>query len=131
MLAMWIASLWTYTSLGIDRDMLEPNGTVLSRYWRVRWPGDGSLWLGSGFYREPLDPSRQLDGFDLGGVFFKPPRRPAAGSAWNRFGFWRVKVSGDDAQLHGESWVGIPGWLPALLLSGSLVVLHRRDRLAA
>ncbi len=66
--AMWIASYWTYTSLGIDRETLEPDGTVLNRYDRVRWPGDGSLWIGSGSWR-------------------------------------------------AENWLGVPGWLPALVFA--------------
>jgi hypothetical protein len=125
MLAMWIASHWTYTSLGIDRDVLEPGGTVLSRYWRVRWPGDGSLWIGGGWWREPSSPSRQIDSFDLGGVFFKPSRRPEAQSAWNRIGFWQVGF--EENQRHGERWVGVPGWLPPVLLLLGFLPAWRRQ----
>jgi hypothetical protein len=123
--AMWIVSHWTYTSLGIDREELEPGGTVLSRYERVRWPGDGSLWVGRGHWRESADPARRLDGFDLGGAFFRPPRRTEARSAWNRFGFWHVGCEQGAAGPSEACWVGVPGWLPALLLAGLAAGLLR------
>jgi hypothetical protein len=112
--AMWIASHWTYTSLGIDRETLEPSGAVHSRYDRVRWAGDGSLWIGGGYSRAPASPSQKVQSFDLGGVFFEPPRRPEVRSAWNRVGFWRVRF--DENHRRGESWIGVPGWLPPVLL---------------
>jgi hypothetical protein len=130
--AMWIASHWTYTSLGIDRETLEPSGNVLSRCYRVRWPGDGSLWLGGGYALEPPSPSRKLDAFDLGGRFFKAPRRPTARSAWNRIGFWRVPLGEGEGNVGrvGECWVSAPGWLPALVLALGLIAVRRdgRDR---
>ncbi len=125
--AMWIASYWTYTSLGIDRETLEPDGTVLNRYDRVRWPGDGSLWIGSGSWQEALDPARKLDSFDLGGTFFKPPRRPQTRSLWNRLGFWREPSSDAVTVDRAENWLGVPGWLPALVF-GLLAVRWRGAR---
>jgi hypothetical protein len=112
-LALWVVGCWRYTSIGIDRDRLD-GGVVHTSYARIRWPGDGSLWFGGGRFRTPAA-GHTLEPFDLAATLFQPPRRVEPRSAWNSLGFWRVQVD-DAAAGTAESWIGVPGWLPALVL---------------
>jgi len=95
-------------------------------YWRVRWPGDGSLRLGGGAHYRPLE-SAPVEAFDLGGVFFQPAQRAVPRSFWNRLGFWWVdeEGEGEGASFIWRRWIGIPSWLP-LLLPAAIMVRWRR-----
>ncbi len=124
--ALWIVGLGRYTSLGIDRETVGPACTV-EHYHRVRWPGDGSFWIGGGHACRATTAPHAIDAFDLGGTFFRPPRRPEPITAWNRVGFWRQRIDNATAG-HVEWWIGVPGWLPALLLGLLAAGLLRHAR---
>ncbi len=112
---MWLTSYSFYTSLGIDMDEVE-GAQVRYTYLRVRWPGDGSFRLGRGCVYRPLA-SAPVEPFDLGGAFFKSPRRAEPQSVWNRVGFWWVDETAGkgSTQPPWAYWIGIPSWLPPLL----------------
>jgi hypothetical protein len=107
-----------YTSLGIDHDV-RSGDQVLASWLRVRWPGDGSLWVGgAGAYRAVGQ--RDEEQFDLGGVFFKAPQSlPIPRTAANRYGFWLVTTPAEDPlnpQGVWSFWVAAPAWLAALFI---------------
>lgn len=74
-LVMWPFSYGFYTSFGLDTDRVH-EGSGLRTHHRLRWPGDGSFWLGAESFWLPA--SEPLEVFDLGGTFFqgKPPIQP-------------------------------------------------------
>lgn len=132
LLLMAAVGHWRYSAVGFELDTVV-DGVIREDMYRVRWPGNGSVWVGSGWFHLPLE-TKQVEPFDLGAVLFiPPPPRPMPLSEWNRWGFWRVsRVSPADLprlSRSGESWWGVPGWLPgvALLLLTSL--LSRRPAL--
>jgi hypothetical protein len=134
-LVMWPFSYRFYTSFGIDTDQVD-GGSVVRTFYRLRWPGDGSFWMGAEAFRPPA--SEPLDAFDLGGAFFRAPRKPEPRSSWNRRGFWFIREQRKDTTLQAQSgthvwsfWMGVPSWLPPLL-TGLLPVLPwiRKRRLA-
>ncbi len=112
---MWLSSYSFFTSLGLDHDRVE-GAQVRYTYLRARWPGDGSFRMGGGGLLRPLE-IHAVEPFDLGGRFFKPPRRSVPRTFWNRLGFWWLTEPSeqDEAQNTWVFWVGIPSWLPALL----------------
>ncbi|CAN5437520.1 hypothetical protein BH10PLA1_BH10PLA1_04120 [soil metagenome] len=119
---------WMYSSLGIDLE--TPVGTqVVCVFYRVRWPGDGSIMIGR--IDEPLRaPKHPLERFDLGGVFFRPAMELHPASLWERLGFRWVNYDRDrdagpcDVSPHAArvKLIGFPhglivlGW--AALLAG-------------
>jgi hypothetical protein len=131
LLLMWVLGCWRYTSVGFELDTLT-EGVVREDYYRVRWPGDGSVLLGSGWVHLPAD-AKPLERFDLGAAFFHAPRRRMPESGWNRWGFWRIDVARDAPGVpvlarQGESWWGVPGWLPALAMAALALGLRRTRR---
>ncbi len=113
-LASWGIGLWRYTSFGIDHDQVD-GVAMRTRYVRIRWPGDGSLWLGGGSFHSPLT-AHPREPFDLGAVFLLPPRRPEPQSVWNRLGLWWINTHSTTDGV-AECWLGIPAWSPAILTS--------------
>jgi hypothetical protein len=113
-LVMWPLSYRYYTSFGVDMERVEGEHIVQTHY-RIRWPGDGSFLMGRDAFRRP-GPG-PVDRFDLGGAFFLDPRRPPQRSFWNRWGFRFIRP--EDARPGVTSaeplWIGVPGWVPALL----------------
>ncbi|WP_245682412.1 hypothetical protein [Archangium gephyra] len=119
-LVMWPFSSGFYTSFGLDTDRDE-EGSVKRTHHRLRWPGDGSFWVGAESFWLPA--SEPVDAFDLGGTFFQAARRPRPRSSWNRVGFWFIHeeslappVPLTSTAHAGAFWVGVPSWLPPLLL---------------
>lgn len=119
-LVMWPFSYGFYTSFGLDTDRVQ-EGSGRRTHHRIRWPGDGSFWLGAESFWLPA--SEPVDAFDLGGAFFRAPRRPQPRSSWNRVGFWFIReenpkpaVPVPSAANAGAFWLGVPSWLPVLLL---------------
>jgi hypothetical protein len=124
---------YRYSSVGLDVETPRAE-TVESRFYRVRWPGDGSVWVGW------IDESRPAargasGGVDLGALVLQEPRPMAPRSTWNELGFWWqdvVAARGDQPsaaapQADRVMLVGVPHWL----LVGSVVVLvtaRRRRR---
>jgi hypothetical protein len=121
-LVLWLAGLGYYTSVGWDTERAV-GGYVWQDYYRIRWPGNGGLWVGAGGHRRTLSrgPVRP---FDPASTFFDRPRwLPEAETAWNRFGWWWLEAPAVDpsdgpggARLVWGWWVGVPGWLPAVVL---------------
>lgn len=118
-LVMWPFSYGFYTSIGIDTDRAD-DGPVIRTHHRFRWPGDGSFRVGAEAFWLPA--SEPLDAFDLGGVFFRAPRKPQPRSSWNRMGFWFVREESQNTTVPTQVatnawsfWVGVPSWLPPLL----------------
>lgn len=117
---MWVAGLFTYTSVGLDHDAVDGD-RVRAHYYRVRWPGDGSVWVGGGGHDRRLA-ARPPERFDPASSLFERPNRPEPRSTWNRLGFWWVGNAAEDPFLPAGSagaawsgWVAAPGWLPAVL----------------
>lgn len=123
---LWLVGHYFYTSVGIDSDQTLDDQTVLARYYRFRYPGDGSVWLGAGDFRRSLA-TKPVEWFDLGGTVLAPPRRPTPNNAWNQWGFWWVQEGWTDPTIGGALpsdrphmiFVGIPGWMP-IVLTGAL-----------
>jgi hypothetical protein len=127
---MWLSSYRFYTSLGLDMDAVE-GPSVRYTYLRARWPGDGSFRMGGGALLRSLA-SFPVEPFDLGGTFFQPPRRSTPRSLWNRLGFWWIDEPSSEDGAHNiwVFWVGLPNWLPPLLMGASAAVLLRKSRRA-
>lgn len=132
LLLLWAIGCWRYTSVGYEFDTLT-EGVMREDYYRVRWPGDGSVWVGSGWVHLPTE-SKALEPFDLGAVFFREPRVREPQTRWNQWGFWRISNQ-SPAELpilkrQGESWWGVPGWLPGLMMALAWTFLRRRQKTA-
>jgi hypothetical protein len=108
-----------YTSVGIDTEHAD-GATVRERFWRVRWPGDGSVMVG--WVDQHRSPDKHaLEPFDLGGTFLQPSKAIPPESIWNRLGFWYVhRLKGRD----GAWLVGVPHW-GLIVLSGLTLVWRR------
>lgn len=135
-LALWLAGRSRYTSVGWDAERLV-DGRVERSYYRLRWPGNGELWVGGGTHaRSPAHGPPEA--FDLASTFFdRPPHRPTPANEWNRNGWWWLPAPASDpcdrggAPLVRGSWLGVPGWLPAAILGlWPAVALVRRVRRA-
>jgi hypothetical protein len=125
---------WRYTSVGIDLE--TPHGdTVDCTFYRVRWPGDGSIMIGR-IDRSRAVGKKALEPFDLGGVFLRPGRSFPSDNVWQRLGFrwvdhdhtrdggWSPFTPGDmRAKL-----IGFPHGLVILAWAGFVVWHVRRAR---
>jgi hypothetical protein len=91
-------------------------------YYRLNWPGNGSLLIGNGHSLRPANDQKPLAFFDLAGVFFQPVYRqpPVATSRLNHIGFWYINLPGQ------QFWLGIPAWLPVLLIIFLLLIIRRK-----
>ncbi|MES2459265.1 MAG: hypothetical protein V4671_01690 [Armatimonadota bacterium] len=122
-----------YTTLGIDTDVRDSPTTVYYRYYRIRWPGDGTFRIGGGASHYPYG-SKSVEPFDFGGRFLQPPRREQPRSLWNRLGFWFIQNRYDDEWTSGnpglrkpaEFWIGVPGLLPAVVFASFAWLCVRR-----
>ncbi len=109
---MWFTSYTHYTSFGIDADTRQ-DGLITHHYYRVRWPGNGSIWFGGGISQRASDPTRPYEPFDLAASFLHPnPQKPEPRTMLNRIGFWKHTSPAPNLQY----WLGIPAWLPVLML---------------
>lgn len=118
-----LSSYSHYTSVGVDRDQYN-NDHIRHSYYRVRWPGNGSFWLGGGTSNRPLNSSKPFEGFDLAATFLDSnPVLPVAESNYNKVGFWLRSMTHPSKQF----WLGIPSWLPVLFL-GLLFFLSRKKQ---
>ena len=99
---LWLAltvlvALWPlshrYTSFGIDLESPDGGDRVRCTFYRIKWPGDGSVCVGRLVEHRAAD-AKPLERFDLGGRFFKPAKETWPASAWNRLGFWWVTQPG-------------------------------------
>jgi hypothetical protein len=120
-LLMWLLGQHYYTSIGLDLE--APHGErVRQTYYRVRWPGNGDLWLGGGERERPAS-RRLVEPFDPACTWLASPKHlPQPRSTWNHLGWWLVEDPRTDpsdgptgAPLVWGWWVGVPGWLPVVL----------------
>lgn len=125
---------YRYTSLGIDVETLG-HGRVACTYYRLRWPGDGSVVIGRIAEHRHVD-RKPLQSFDLGGVFLRPGRSLSPSSFWNRLGFWSVDY---DHTRHGPPpqmapgaerarMLGVPWWFLTLLAGTMAIVAQVRSK---
>lgn len=109
---LWLSSYTHYTSFGVDHD-LERGDRVLHVFGRIRWTGYGSFWVGYGSTWKARNAVEKLERFDPAAVFFRRATEPlSTASFWNRAGFWFIHAS----QPRPTLWIGVPSWLPVLLL---------------
>ncbi len=126
--ATWIALLltlpWTglYTSVGVDVERVDA-GVLHGTYYRLRWPGDGSIALAR------LDEERAaVDGeapaVDLGAAFLQPAPELAPQTPWQQAGFWCVDADAKRGPVPAvvagstRAWlVGVPQWVLAVALA--------------
>lgn len=115
-LLLWWPFAYRYTSFGLDCECAQGGG-VEQTFWRLRWPGDGSVALAFLVEHRAAD-SGSLEPFDLGGSFLQAAAELRAEGFWQRHGFWWVRVNaatgpappivaGADCAL----LVGVPHWL--------------------
>lgn len=123
---------WRYTSLGLDVETRNGQMTDCT-YYRVRWPGDGSIMFGR--IDEPHRADRKaFERYDLGGLFLHPAMELHPKSTWNRLGFrWVDYDKTRDGSVCDESphaararLFGFPHVL--LILASATVVFLQRDR---
>jgi len=121
---MWFTSYTHYTSIGIDVDTQE-NTQITHHYYRVRWPGNASIWFGGGISERASDPNNPYEPFDLAATFLSPnPEKPHAHTTLNRLGFWYQSIHKPNRQW----WVGIPSFMPLLLIGLMLFSLKKIKR---
>lgn len=142
--AFWLASaallaFWPlshrYTSLGLDLEQPDGPDRVRCTFYRLRWPGDGSVCVGRLVEHRAAD-AKPLERFDLGGRFFKPAKETGPQTAWNRVGFWRITdpttpQAAAPAMAPGASevfLVGVPHWL-LVAISVPLAIAATRKRI--
>ena len=115
---MCLTSYTHYTSIGIDVDTMK-NQQITHRYYRVRWPGNGSIWLGGGLSHRASNPDSPYEPFDLAATFLASnPIKPQPNSRLNQIGFWYYTP-------RQQGWIGIPSFLPILLIGLLLFYLIR------
>jgi len=114
-----------YNTIGIDSEQ-QKGDTVDFHYYRFWWPGDGSLLIGRGITTHKYDAHKQYDQFDLGAAFFRPQyKKLKAKSIWNKIGFWYISSPAPVRQF----WIGIPSWLPVLIIAGYFWRLKKKTNL--
>jgi hypothetical protein len=109
---IFFISYFFYNSIGIDHDIKTETG-IIEEYYRLRFPGDGSIWVGGGYFYMRNE-KQKYDYIDLAGEFFATPQRRLPKSIWNHFGIWREVII-DRKYGTGENWVAIPIWLILLI----------------
>ncbi len=110
-----------YISCGIDLEKAQEKYTLFT-YYRFRWPDNGSLWIGAvTHYQAATD--GPVEPFDLGGTWAYHTYQPPPRSFWNRIGFWWITQPMRDLETENRFpgplwnfWIGMPSWLPGLML---------------
>lgn len=124
---MWMLSYFYYSAIGIDDDRIRSND-ILHSYYRIHWPGDGMMWLGRGSVSRPLNSQKPLETLDLAGVLFRPPStkpKPFPETHWNHLGFWHTTRP----EPAPHFWLGMPAWVPALLLLFIAIIMKMLGRI--
>ena len=122
---LWLSSYTHHTGVGVDHDF-EYEGKILRTYSRISWTGHGSIWVGYGSTWKESHPGLRPEQFDLAAVFFQRVNQQTdkllnAPSFWNEAGFWFIRGTVTKPTL----WIGVPSWLPVLVLGGLLFSLRR------
>lgn len=120
---LWLTSYTRHTAIGIDHDF-EKKDSILHKYYRINWTGHGSIWIGYGSIVRAYESSQILEKFDLAAAFFhhkyKPPEATNK-TLLNRLGFCFINAKNPKPVF----WIGIPSWLPVLLLA-FMLFLHKK-----
>jgi hypothetical protein len=118
LLLLWPLT-FRYSSVGVD--VTSRQGTTSqTTFYRLRWPGNGSAFLG--LIRQ-VQGHEQAAGIDLGGDVLKRAHHVPVQSTWNRLGFYWVdfdKVRDDPpppiaSDANRVRAVGFPHWLLVLM----------------
>ena len=125
---------YRYTSVGLDLESRHGQ-RVDQTFYRVRWPGNGSMLVGRIDEHRDLSTGK-VQRLDLGAEILRPARPIGTRSTWNRLGFWWVHAdtaAGDpptDAAPHADRvwFVGVPHWLLVLLALAMAVRSRARCR---
>lgn len=119
---LWLSSYFRHSAIGVDIDRYSTAG-IEYHYYRMNWPGNGSILIGKGHSLRSAGYQKPLAFFDLAGVFFQPVYRqlPVAASSMNHIGFWYINLP------EQQFWLGIPAWLPVLIIGFILLVIRKRS----
>ena len=118
---LWLSSYTHHSAIGVDHDLQKDR--ILHKFYRINWTGHGSILVGYGSVWSIADDDKPLEWFDPASVFFKPVNKTLEKPTfWNRVGFWFVSSSSPRPTL----WVGIPSWLPVLILVFILIIRLKR-----
>ncbi|PID50342.1 MAG: hypothetical protein CR991_01805 [Proteobacteria bacterium] len=86
---------------------------VQFHYYRLWWPGNGTVFLGHGISQQTYQTERQYKNFDLAATLFQTPYNvPIPRSIWNHLGLWWVNKPAPINQW----WIGLPSFLPVLIV---------------
>ena len=119
---LWLSSYTHHSSVGIDHD-IEKQDRILHMFYRVNWTGHGAILIGYGGVWRDVD-GKPLEKFDPAASFLRLAQKPLEkGSLWNRLGFWYVNSSTPRPTF----WIGIPSYLPVLVL-GLLLFFRSNSR---
>jgi hypothetical protein len=112
LLLMVPASYVSYTSIGLDQERPDGDAWVYT-YYRVRWPGDGSFFIGRERQRvAPPSPPRPPDVLDPAAAF----SRRASPHPAKRGAFCLLRAPWDDGATDAI-WIGMPSVVPFLLVA--------------
>lgn len=121
---LWLSSYTHHSSIGMDHDEVQ-QGRILHTFYRINWTGHGSILMGYGSAWKTLDPDRPLERFDPASSLLKPAKQPpVTHSFWNELGFWYIKSPSPRPTL----WLGVPSYLPVMLLVLLLLISVRQLR---
>jgi hypothetical protein len=122
-LLMALACSYRHASLGLDLEekSVAKNPTmVLTTFYRLNWPGNGTLLIGGSSNRIP-ETGHSFQAYDIGGTFNESPH----GEIPHFLGFGYTSKVWDDGfgkqhpsepQLWSK-WVSIPAFLPTLFFA--------------
>ena len=110
-----------YTSVGLDNEVLTASG-VQRNYYRLRWPGNGAFFIGSGSHLVPdlLKPSEQLD---PAATFFRAEHDAYPEWQGRLIGYQIVEVAGENRQW----WVGVPSFYVPILALIAIILAKRKS----
>ena len=123
---MIVPSFYSYTSVGFDLEYSK-DGYVVEDFYRLRWPGDGSIRLGLG--RMLFDPAEEdVDIVDIAGKFFEEAQVYPDARSWIRTWLPIRRATEDGPGERYSVWICCPSWLPPLVMLGFTLWRRRRNR---
>lgn len=119
-LVMTPPAYFRYSTVGLDTDRLTDYG-IRHRYYRLRWPGDGTVRFGGGIIDYTLD-EEDLDPIDPVGRLLETPKLDRHRPARQGFGYWHGAERYDQpvGRDMGARWISLPAWLPGILLLAAI-----------
>jgi hypothetical protein len=128
-LVMSLACSYRHASVGLDLEEKNPP-MVLATYYRINWPGNGTLMLGGSSNRFSGD-KHSFQAYDLAGTFNKPPDGEIP--HFLGFGYANKQWEDDYNMAHSDApklwsrWLCIPAFLPTLIFGLSAFFLARKS----